>query len=99
MVGSHLQTHDLLGYRDGEHRQADSEPADLREADHRAGKIAAFLAETTAGEHVKRQTALRADPTQGAGVGSEDETTKKESPDEAGEIQASGQVLASPHGG
>ena len=32
-VGSHLQAQQFLGHGDGEHRQAHSEPADLRETD------------------------------------------------------------------
>ena len=86
------------GDGDGEHSKTHSEPADLGETDHSAGKIAAFLAETPAGEHVKGKAALSTDPTQGAGVASQDQTTKKKRPDEAREIQSGSQVLASPHG-
>ena len=99
VVRRHVQAQELLGHRDGEHREAHAKPADLREGDHRTGKPAALGAEAPAGQHVQRQAAFRADPAQGARIGGEDETSQQEGPDEAPPVQSGGELLAHPHAG
>ena len=87
----------LVCDRNGEHGDADTEPADLREGDHRRGKIRALAAEGLAREQVKAHAGLRADVAEQAGVQAEDEAADDERDEEAAEIQTVGQLLTDPH--
>ena len=87
----------LVCDRNGEHGDADAEPADLCEGDHRRGKIRALAAEGLAREQVKAHAGLRADVAEQAGVQAEDEAADDERDEEAAEIQTVGQLLTDPH--
>ncbi len=99
MVRCHIKSENLLGHRYGEHGKTHSEPSDLREGDHRAGKITSLDSETSLGKVVQRKAAFGSDVAQGSGVSTEDGASQKERPDELRPCEAVSELLTHPHAG